>query len=748
MLEFFRKYQRYFFLIVTVVIIISFSFFGTYSTLGNSNYHEQVAFTAMDGTEVKRSELDQMTVFLGTDADDKILFGGHWGPNFLNDGVIVKDFVQTGLAAELVSQYATEIEPELQTRLEKEKRYKPYAHPQAQFLSVENTWNSFSPAIKEHLAVLRGASSSTSPEAVNARVQLYLAQKKLPAMAVRQFLLYQQNQIGWISPDPALAQTDFSMFGYHTLADWFGPRLMRLMSAFIINSAKVAEQKGYVVTKQEALADLKRNAEKSFAQNANNPNLGVANSTEYFNEQLSRMGLDPNKAAALWRQVLLFRRMFDDAGSSVFVDPATFQAINAFAKEKVEGDVYHLPEDFRFSDYNQMVQFETYLNSISLRPEGEKELLSLPAKFYATEEIAKNTPSLVQKRYLLEIAAVDKGVLQAKVSLKEMWNWEIENWDKLTKQFPELGTKEVKNREDKFKVLDELDEKTRAKLDAYARQEIVNQHPEWLDKALQEATPERITVGIPLKGGQTPFAHLIDREGLMKLLDKAKLNEQDSSLAAFTADKQHYYRIVVLDRSPTLEVVTFAEAQDQDLLADLPAVENSEKLLSAIKADYAVSIAPQKAPETMIKEISASLRLNNYMRGVLAKLKKDPKLEAQVVQAPSEVPNPDKLTPRASLADQWKLKKTPFAVERGDEDRGLNLNEAFALSAGTWSAVHTPANGDLSFFILAKKGTDANPIALAQEVQTARILIGGAAERTLLKELFKAPIALKDQQEM
>lgn len=85
-------------------------------------------------------------------------------------------------------------------------------------------------------------------------------------------------------------------FGYHTLEDWFGPRYVRLVAQFILNSAKVAEQKGYKVSKEEALADLMQHASISYQQNANNPNLGVANLQQYFDEQLRRMNMDQNKA--------------------------------------------------------------------------------------------------------------------------------------------------------------------------------------------------------------------------------------------------------------------------------------------------------------------------------------------------------------------------------------------------------------------------------------------------------------------
>ena len=59
MLDFFRRHQRYFFAVITVVIVISFSFFGTYSTLSNSSFREQIAFTNVDGTDVTRHELDE-----------------------------------------------------------------------------------------------------------------------------------------------------------------------------------------------------------------------------------------------------------------------------------------------------------------------------------------------------------------------------------------------------------------------------------------------------------------------------------------------------------------------------------------------------------------------------------------------------------------------------------------------------------------------------------------------------------------
>ena len=98
MLQLFRNYQKYIYLVVTVVIIISFSFFGTYSTMNTGPQREaMIVFTAIDGQGVSRKEVEALAQFLATDAEDKLMVGGGWGPNFFNDGVIKNDFLKTGL---------------------------------------------------------------------------------------------------------------------------------------------------------------------------------------------------------------------------------------------------------------------------------------------------------------------------------------------------------------------------------------------------------------------------------------------------------------------------------------------------------------------------------------------------------------------------------------------------------------------------------------------------------------------------
>lgn len=742
MLGFFRKYQRYFFLVITVVIIISFSFFGTYKALIGNVYRDQIAFTAIDGEEIKRSELDQLVLFLGTDAEDKQLAGGQWGPNFLNDGVIKKNFLQTGLAELIALQYPGELGLDLQSRLEKEKRFTLYVHPQAQFLGVETIWNYMAPEMKENYDLLRQSSNPIDEKTFAARVQLFNSEKKLSGPLLKQILRQQQRQYAWLTPDPNLDRIDLSLFNYHTVEDWFGPHFTRLVGEFIINSAKIARQQGYEVTFEESLADLYNNAATDYKQNINNPYLGVANSTEYFNEQLQRMGLDQKKAAAIWRNVLLFRRLFQDMGNSVFVDMLPLKKFNEYSLATVEGNLYKLPKELKFGNLRDLQKFEIYLAAVGEHPTSDQSSLTLPVKFHTPDEVAKTIPELVQKRYLLDISQVDKKDMAAKITLKDTWNWEAEenNWSGLQKEFPALGVKPGESREARMAALDSLDDKTRSQVDAFARRQIVDANPAALDKALEDIEPKRMTIALSLKGGKAPFAGLENREEFMKLLDQAKLGSTDPALAKFSADHNTVYRIVVIDRSPALEILTFGEAQQQGIMDQLLERNKSfdiSKELKAIRDDYVTAAGEEKAQTQLIDDISASLRFFAYMRKAQAALKIDGAGESTWLLSQGAEQDDNKLAVRRPLQDQWKLEKTPFTATRSQAKSQIDMNIAFALKPNEWTEVQTPANGDLFFFQLSKKGNNADIAALESQSNKVQSLLSAEAQRGLGGNLIK-----------
>ncbi len=773
MLEFFRKYQRYFFVVITVVIIVSFSFFGTYSTLTANSMREQIAFTAIDGTPVKRADLDDLVLFLGTDTEDKVAFGGIWGPNFLNDGVLKKDFLETGLGEALAVQYAKDIMPDLQMRLAKEKRFSEYTHPQARFLSASTAWNYFAPDLKTNYEALRQSEDPVEKEALESRISLYLAEKQFPASLLRRVLQYQEKQFTWLAPDPNLAQSDLSLFGYHTLEDWFGPRLVRLMAEFIINSAKIAEEKGYQVTKAEALADLMRNSEISYQQQKNNPHLGVANGSEYFQEQLRRMGMDQSKASTVWKQVLLFRRLYHDMGDSVFIDPQTFKPFEAYAKEAIVGDLYHLPEALQLGNYRSLQKFELYLNAVSKR--DDQDLLKLPTTFLTAEEVSKKYPELVERRYLVEVAQAEIKTLGAKVGIKEMWDWEVQdsNWEMLKKQFPELGIKKAGTREERFAALDALDEKTRDRLDAQARSAIVESHPEWIDQALKSAEKKKLITGIQLKGGSSLFSGVENRDQLIQKLDQAPLAQDPSGeLAHYSGDQKMYYWVKVLDRDPKLEVLTFAEATDNGTLDQLldkqleayyqqirdvypKEFQNEDgswrpyadvkddvadhyftKILNAIRAEYTASSESKLEQSQLNGDQSAPVRFYSHVKKIEADLEKKSAGAAAWINDPLQAQaGEDKLPVRESLTVQWKLIKDAYRTDRADET--ASTKDAFDMAENAWSKVYTPPNGDLYFFQIKGKDSSGEAPAIAEQTMQAYRMLSNDAQRVLAERLLQ-----------
>ncbi len=724
MLEFFRRYQTYFFAVITAVIVVSFSFFGTYNSLPPAAMQEQTAFVAIDGNEIKRSELDAIALFISSDNEDKILFGGMWGPNFLNNGVIRKDFLQSGLGELLIGAYPEAVSGDLTTRAMKEKSYLPYKHPQAKFVSAEGVWAYFAPGIQEQFEVIRTARNPLSLNALHARAQLFLLERQFPAPLLRQVLQYQQKQYSWLAPDGNLDRMDLSLFGYHTLEDWFGGRFIKLVSQFIINSSIVAQEKGYRVLPGEAWADLLKNAQESYAQQKNNPQLGVANVGEYVREQLRRLGLDQTQAVKIWEKVLLFRRLFHDVGNAVLTDALLYEQFYNYASETVEGDRYQLPSTLRFADYGQLQKFQVYLDAVAKRSGGQEEFTP-PTVFQPVEKVKSSMPQLIQKRYLLQIAEVSKKDLEKNVNLKETWRWEVSElgWSALQKQFPDiLGLKTAVNSTERLAVLDALDDATRMRVDGFARAQIVDTHPEWLDEALGAAIPERKIVGVRIKGGKPLFA-LEDRTELMKLLDRASLGEKEARLDRFTGDGKTFYRIQVLDYDRKETILTFAEANTEGILDPL------------VEKEYAKRF-PDKKLESAAGNTAASSYFLPYMEQLKKQLALDENSAGVVSDSETSKGSTETLPLREPLENQWKLVKSSYAVSRSHGGSVVNLDQLLLLKAGDWTAVTIASNGDHSFLHVKQKRSGGESL-VAEKVLEAHRVLSDAAQRSYGSRLLQ-----------
>lgn len=502
MLEFFRTYQRYFFLVITIVVIASFTFFGTYSTLGNEVEREdRIVGQAVDGSSMMLSEIQKLSRFIATDREDSA--GRGMSPNFCNDGVIRYDFLRARLADLLVAEYFDALKGDLEARLEKAKRYRPYAHPEAPMLSAKTVWDRFLPPLSAELAALQGE-KEVGPAVFGRLAKLYQYQSRLGPEMLRRILVYQHQQYPWLTIDQRLSYDDMALFGFHSASDWFGHNFVDLVSEFILNAAAVAEEKGYRVSLEEAKGDLVHHFVESMEKIKGELN---------FHHHLRMLGFDERSAAESWRKVLLFRRYFQDVGSAAFVDRLPYRDFAGYAHEMAVVEKYEWPVQLKSA--RDLAEWQFYVKAVC--PKGKE---ALPSGFLSVGEVEQKCPTLVETTYKAKVAEVSKRQVALRASLKDVWEWQISNWERLRKEFTALP--KVDGRDERFKTLEKLEPKLRAQVDLFAREGLVDQNPTWIEEALAGAPLVEKTWAVA--GNEEPVLKsegvFYRHEGLEKVDDK------------------------------------------------------------------------------------------------------------------------------------------------------------------------------------------------------------------------------------
>lgn len=469
MLEFFRAYQRIVFFVITIVVITSFVFFGTFSTfVGDVERPDRQVGQTIHGSAVMLSEVQKLSRFIATDREDVAHLHG-LPPNYCNDGVIRYDFLRPRLAELLVAEYFDALKGDLALRLDKAKRYRPYAHPDAPFLSAKAIWEHLLPPLNQQLAALQEEKEAT-PAVFAHLVKLYALQSQLQPETLRRILMYQHQQYPWLTIDQRLAYEDMALFGFHSVSDWFGHDFVDLVSQFIVNVAEVAERKGYQVSLEEAKGDLLHH----FIETNEKLTQAKAKPETNFHQHLRLLGFDERSAAEVWRKVLLFRRYFQEIGEATFVDRLPFKDFAEYAQEAAVVVKYEWPVALRTAQ--DLANYTFYVKAVSPKKKG-----ALPAAFLSVEEVEKKYPTLVQTTYRAKVAETTKKQVGLRASLKEIWAWQQKNWDQVS---AELSLPERATREERFTFLQRLDPKKRAAIDDFVRERLVEENPAWIEEAL------------------------------------------------------------------------------------------------------------------------------------------------------------------------------------------------------------------------------------------------------------------------
>ncbi len=588
MLGLIRKFQRSVFILIAGVIIATFSLFGVqYSQKAPKGLKDNTVIgRGVDGSSMMKKEIDQLVRFISTDSSDIQLLQKGKVPNFFNSGVVRKDLLSSGLGKVLITAYFDVLKDEVHERIQRHNSYLPYQHPSAPFIGVQALYGHLIPKQKVQLDRFLHREYGDEIEALSLLIDLYLGQSTLPEHLIRRYLQMQQNAYSWVPKDPHLDRTGLSLFQCDSLSDWFGNGFIELCAQFIHNAALISTQKGYRVTTQEAKVDLMRNGYDALKKEKPGETITKQEVGSLFMELLTTLDMDEKAAVDSWKKVMLFKRLFDDIGDSIFLDPHLYKTFHGFASKSAELDVYHLPSALEIKDFSSLFQFHLYLNAVS--DVGQE--LELPQEFKKADHIKIHYPELVENRFLVEIAEIKLSDLALNVPLKAMWSWQAneENFLKLEKKFPQLSLKKQEEDNDFLLILDGLDANLRSKIDLYSREEIAKMRKDWIQDGLNAASPVNRELNFSHSGKNSLLQDENASKYLKSLLEKAAFKdsfEEDrnalearEALHTFFAQDSIYYRIHLLDRDLETTILTFEQARERGILETLA--------LDALKKEY------------------------------------------------------------------------------------------------------------------------------------------------------------------
>lgn len=741
MLEILRKYQRYIFIVVTGVVIASFTFFGTYSTIGGEEKRvDRTIGELVDGSKLQLFDVQRLSHFIASDRED-LSQGRNQIPNLANDGVIRYDFLRTHLADLAVAAYFDQMKSELAQRLERAKKYRPYVHPDAPFISARLVWERFLPAMNEELSALQ-EEKEVSPAVFTRLSRLYQQQSYFQPELLRRFLVYQHQQYPWLSLDQRLGTEDLSLFGFHTIYDWFGPDFPDLIAQFILNAAAAAEEKGYSVSLEEAKGDLIHNFQQSIEKMAKS-NLKPELS---FGSHLRMIGFDEKSASEIWQKVLLFRRYFQDVGQATFVDRLPYKDFAGYAQETAVVQKYSWP--FRLRNFNDLLQFEVYLKAVAT---ASKNPLALPRNFKKIDEVAAQFPELVQTSYRASVIELSKAQIGLKASLKEIWDWEAgdPNWAQLKKEFSFLP--KADSRDERFKALEKLDPAQRAQVTGHARGLLVDAHPAWIEEAFAAGKAQELTLPVSDAGLKLP--HIEKGKAVAALLEKTAAGEEaaKTALLNYSDDGKTIYRFENVAKVSERQILTFEKARpvlgeiaDRMLEQEYPKIrsKNPQKFQDA-KGEFKPFADVKQEVGTLyfadlLKAID-QIETNDWKPGQgPADYYASHRLLAPAQEAYTALrQNPsDSLWLKGEgdpLAEQFKLERKQLNVQRTSQEDWMK-EQAFVLVPNDWSPIHVPNDGQIVFFYLQEKKESEAPIL--EQLSFGKETLAADAQRFLAEKLL------------
>ncbi|MBM3199222.1 MAG: hypothetical protein FJZ58_08255, partial [Chlamydiae bacterium] len=517
MLQFFRKYQRFFFIVIAVVVIASFCFFGTGGVSTLSRQEDRTVIGKMlDGTRLTQEKVGRMTQFLSRShfdfLDDRVP-----APNWLNDGVIEKDFLQTSLGTMVAECVFDKVQEDLASAVRAITAFSPYRHPRAPLLTAEAIWSEFVPESNVLMTSVRSLPGEATAQTFSILTKLYLQQKAFPSLFCKRMLMMQEKQEKSLVPDEGIPYADVSLSGLHTMEEFFGTPYVQAVSQAILQGAAYARKIGLTVTTQEVRDQLLGNLQAAATRTGKE--FPQDQLYAIFVQLIHGMGMEESECLALWKDVVLFRKYISSGSSLTQIDPSLVQEFYDFAKERANIECFTLPEALQLQDFSSLLQLQAYIEAVS-SPRERATQISLPRKFLSLAEIEKKMPGLVQRDCVLEYACIDLKKEAASIGSKDVWAWEIEDagWSLLTEKFAFIKNQGSVPLQDRFDELERLKEEERTLVDNFAREKILTSCEGKIKELLltKEKTISRCSLGP--KGEGLPLKEIRNKAALYAMI--------------------------------------------------------------------------------------------------------------------------------------------------------------------------------------------------------------------------------------
>lgn len=755
-----------------MTVILTFSFFGTYNAVAAAPKKEKdhKIGQSFDGSAIYAREIDDLVRFLRTDALDGPILEELSRVNLFNDGVIKKDIFQTGIGLMLLEHYSRVFQEELKSKFQKFCSFHPYCHPEAPFVSLESIWRQFVPEFFEHYKKFKATQGGViDREKLETIIALYLDQCSFPPRSARQLLAYLQQQYRNVIPfDPYVQSGELALFNAKTVEDWFGIQFVEALAHFIHNASVYAQKQGYKVSKEEAKASLMKIA----MDNAKMMNAGQmmtsADFAKYYGRGLQMLQMDEKAAVDLWQKVLLFRRLFNDVGHSVFLDKTLYEQFHQFASSGVQIDLYSMQPGLRLNTERDLYKFEFYLQAVAGKNKGSP--LGLPTSFADEEDLMKRFPELIQKRFLIKVASIRRAEVERQVGLRYLMNWELEdeNWLKLQKEFPSLEKLETKEKEARYEFLEAIDSQKRLDVDRYSITMILDQHPDFIRQALTAKALETKEIALSYKGTYSPLDGIKDPIRLMTLLqstsgegDKAVTAQE--KLAFYSEDNDIFYKISLLDSVEKSEVMTFEEANERGildrlldhdlkikydslkragskLLVDDEGFEESRDLVGRVLFGANIDAMKKVLSKTStllngksdaeLVRVCAKCRFYNHLEGEKGRLENGGDYIGPLMNSHNSLV----LAKRAPFDDQFRVEKKNEEYIRKQEHPIFDPY-VLKMEPNQWSQILVGADQSALFFQVKEKIIDEK--AMQKGMQDGRCILSNEAKRHLMSRLLQ-----------